>query len=454
MAPRTFPDAFLWGVATSAYQIEGGVREGGRGESIWDRFAATPGRIADGSDAGTACDHYHRWKEDVRLLQWLGVGAYRFSVAWPRVIPGDGGAVNEPGLDFYDALVDALIGAGIQPFITLYHWDLPQAIQDRGGWAARDITDAFAEYTAVVTRRLGDRVRHWITHNEPWVVATGGHENGDHAPGHRDPGEALRVAHHILLSHGRAVEVVRETVPGAEVGISLNLAPIWPASPEEADRDAARRQDGSLNRWYLDPLFRGSYPDDAIANRIRRGHLAGPELPFVQAGDLNTIATPIDFLGVNYYSRWVVRADGDGEPVVVSAVPKEELTDTDWEVFPQGLYDLLIRIEREYRPPLIYITENGAAYADGPDDAGRITDTRRVEYLRSHLSAAHRAIKDGVPLRGYFAWSFLDNFEWSSGYEKRFGLYWVDYATQQRIPKDSAFWYREAVSANTAIDST
>jgi beta-glucosidase len=246
------------------------------------------------------------------------------------------------------------------------------------------------------------------------------------------------------------VEVVRETVPGAEVGICLNLSPVCPASSEEADRDAARRLDGSLNRWYLDPLFRGHYPDDAVTDRIRRGHLPGTDLPFVQAGDLKTIARPIDFLGVNYYSRLVVRADDDGEPVAISVVPKEELTDMAWEVFPQGLYDLLIRLEREYRPPLIYITENGAAYADGPDDAGRITDTRRVEYLRSHLSAAHRAIGDGVPLRGYFAWSLLDNFEWSHGYEKRFGLYWVDYATQQRIPKDSAFWYRDAVATDRA----
>jgi beta-glucosidase len=452
MTARAFPDTFLWGAATSAYQIEGGVGEGGRGESIWDRFAATPGRILDGSHAGIACDHYHRWREDVDLLRWLGVGAYRFSVAWPRVMPEGGGAVNEPGLDFYDALVDALIGAGIRPFITLYHWDLPQAVQDRGGWGARDTADEFAAYAAAVAGRLGDRVRHWITHNEPWVVATGGHEDGVHAPGHRDPGEALRVAHHILLSHGRAVEAVRETVPGAEVGITLNLAPIWPASSGEADRDAARRQDGSLNRWYLDPLFRGRYPEDAIADRVRRGHLAGPELPFVEAGDLKTIAAPADFLGVNYYSRWMVRAGDDGEPVVIPAVPEEELTDMAWEVFPQGLYDLLIRLHREYGPPPIYITENGAAYADGPDDAGRIRDTRRIAYLRDHLAAARRAILDGVPLRGYFAWSLLDNFEWTRGYEKRFGLYWVDYATQRRVPKDSAFWYRDVVAANGAID--
>jgi beta-glucosidase len=453
-AARAFPRGFLWGAATSAYQIEGGVREGGRGESIWDRFGAVPGNITDGSNADVACDHYHRWKGDVDLLRWLGVGAYRFSVAWPRVMPDGVGAVNEPGLDFYDALVDALVAAGIRPFVTLYHWDLPQAVQDRGGWGVRDTADAFAEYAAAVARRLGDRVRHWITHNEPWVVATGGHEDGVHAPGHRDPALALRAAHHLLLSHARAMEAVRGTVPGAEAGITLNLAPIWPASSGEADREAARRQDGSFNRWYLDPLFRGRYPDDAIADRVRRGHLAGPELPFVQAGDLEAIAGPLDFLGVNYYSRWVVGAGEGGEPVLTSPVPKEELTDMEWEVFPQGLSDLLIRLQREYRPPAIYITENGAAYGDGPDAEGRIADTRRVAYLSGHLAAARRAIEAGVPLRGYFAWSLLDNFEWTGGYAKRFGLYWVDYASQQRLPKDSAFWYRDVVAGNGEMENT
>jgi beta-glucosidase len=447
MAQQTFPDGFLWGVATSSQQIEGGCREGGRGESIWDRLAATPGRIADGSDAVVACDHYHRWQEDVDLMRWLGVGAYRFSIAWPRVMP-DGCSLNKEGLDFYDALVDALLEAGIKPFVTLYHWDLPQALQDRGGWGKRSTVEAFADYTDVVTGRLGDRVPFWATHNEPWCIATLGHEEGHHAPGHRDPAEALRVAHHILLSHARALGVVRRNSPASEVGIVLNLVPVWPASPEAADSEAARRFDGFFNRWYLDPIFRGKYPEDAIEDRIRRGHTETLDLPFVEPGDMEAIAAAIDFLGVNYYSRVVVRAGEKGEPVAFPVVPEDELTDMHWEVFPEGLYDLLIHLKNEYSPVKIFITENGAAYADGPDARGRIADSRRIDYLRSHLMSAHRAIKEGVPLEGYFIWSLLDNFEWAHGYTKRFGLYWVDFETQQRIPKDSAFWYRDVITVN------
>jgi beta-glucosidase len=268
MAEHPFPDGFLWGVATSALQIEGGSEADGRGESIWDRFAASPGRIADGSDARVACDHYHRWREDLGLMKWLGIGAYRFSVAWPRVIPAGRGAINPAGLDFYDSLVDVLLEAGIRPSVTLYHWDLPQALQDRGGWGARETAEAFAEYADAVSLRLGDRVHHWVTHNEPWCVATLGHEQGVHAPGHRDPAEALRVGHHVLLSHGWATEVVRQNSPGAEVGIVLLLSPVWPATTSRVDGEAARRLDGSLNRWYLDPLFHGRYPDDAVADRV------------------------------------------------------------------------------------------------------------------------------------------------------------------------------------------
>jgi beta-glucosidase len=448
MPKHTFPHGFLWGTATSAHQIEGGFAEEGRGESIWDRFAATPGRISDGSDASVACDHYHRWRDDVRLLQWLGVGAYRFSVAWPRIMPAGRGRVSDTGLDFYDALVDALLDSGIRPFVTLYHWDLPQPLQDQGGWSARDTATTFADYATAVARRLGDRVRYWITHNEPWCAASLGHEMGEHAPGHRDAGEALRAAHHLLLSHAWAVETLRAHAAEAEVGITLNLAPAWPASPSAADGDAARHFDGSFNRWYLDPLFRGFYPEDAIADRVRRGDLEGHDLPFVRAGDLQAIATPLDFLGVNYYSRVVVRAGADGEPVAKRVVPEEELTEMGWEVFPQGLYELLVRLEREYRPAKIYITENGAAFHDEIDTSGKISDVRRIDYLHAHLAAAHRAISEGVPLQGYFVWSLLDNFEWAHGYTKRFGLYWVDFATQRRIRKQSAFWYRDVVAAS------
>ena len=453
MATRAFPAGFLWGVATSAPQIEGGFAAAGRGESIWDRFAATPGRIADGSNATIACDHYHRWPEDVRLLQWLGVGAYRFSVAWPRVLPAGRGAVNAAGLDFYDGLVDALLDVGIQPFVTLYHWDLPQALQETGGWAARGTAEAFAEYAAVVANRLGDRVHHWITHNEPWCVSVLGHEAGEHAPGHRDPAETLRVAHHVLLSHAWAANAVRQNAPGSEVGITLNLTPGVPASESDADRLAAQRFDGMFNRWFLDPLFRGSYPADTVADRVRRGHLVDTDLPFVQDGDLEAIATPMDFLGINYYSRVIVRADAEGDPVAVPLHPQTKRTEMGWEIFPHGLHELLVRIWREYRPPKIYITENGAAFADQVDPGGRVPDARRIEFLRGHFTAAHRALADGVPLHGYFVWSLLDNFEWAHGYAKRFGLYWVDFATQQRIAKESAFWYREVAAASAVDDA-
>lgn len=454
MTHLSFPKGFVWGVATSAPQIEGAVHEDGRRDSIWDRFAAEKGRIADGSDPGVACDHYHLWREDVGLMKWLGVGAYRFSIAWPRVLPEGRGAVNAKGLDFYDGLVDALLESNIRPFVTLYHWDLPQALQDAGGWGVRATAEAFVEYAAAVTERLGDRVRQWITHNEPWCIAHLGHEDGEHAPGHRDPAEALRAAHHVLLSHGWAVDAIRENSPGAEVGIVLNLVPVYPASPGERDRDAARWFDGFFNRWYLDPIFFGRYPEDAVADRIARGHLGTAGHPYVEKGDLETIAKPLDFLGINYYSRVVMRSGDAGKPVAVPMVPKEALTDMGWEVFPEGLYELLVRIDREYKPTRIYITENGAAYSDEPDAAGRVADNRRIDYLSGHIAAAHRAVATGVPLGGYFVWSLLDNFEWAHGYTKRFGLYHVDYETQRRIPRDSAFWFRDVLKRNGMDDGS
>jgi len=447
-----FPDGFIWGVATSAHQIEGAFHEDGRGESIWDRLEAVPGRIADGSDASVACDHYHRWQDDVGLLTELGVNAYRFSIAWPRILPAGRGAVNAAGLDFYDRLVDALVDSGIRPFVTLYHWDLPQALQDPGGWMSRDTVDAFVEYAGAVTARLGDRVKHWITHNEPWCIAHLGHDSGEHAPGIKDPAGALGAAHHVLLSHGRACPVIRENVPDARVGIVLNLTPSSPASNTPEDKDASRWFDGFFNRWYLDPLYRGVYPEDVVEDRIAVGHLQSRELPFVRPGDMEAIAAPMDFLGVNYYSRVVMRAGEGAWPEAVRMVPDEELTDMGWEVYPEGLTGLLERLHREYAPRGIYITENGAAYSDGPDDTGRISDTRRIDFLREHLRAAHRALEGGVPLSGYFAWSLMDNFEWAHGYEKRFGLYWVDYKTQKRIPKDSALWYHGVISANAVND--
>ena len=444
-----FPDGFVWGVATSAHQIEGAYDDDGRGPSIWDRLEAVPGSIADGSDASVACDHYHRWREDIDLMTRLGVNAYRFSIAWPRILPAGRGTVNAAGLDFYDKLVDALVDGGIRPFITLYHWDLPQKLQDNGGWLSRDTVDAFVEYADVVTARLGDRVKHWMTHNEPWCIAHLGHDSGEHAPGIKDPAGALRAAHHVLLSHGRACPVIRKNVPDARVGIVLNLTPSSPASNNPEDADASRWFDGFFNRWYLDPLFHGGYPEDVVEDRIAAGHLKSRQLPFVRPGDMETISAPMDFLGVNYYSRVVMRAGEDAWPEAVQVVPDDGLTDMGWEVYPQGLTELVERVHREYGPQRLYITENGAAYSDGPDESGRVADTRRIDFMRGHVRACQRAIENGVPLAGYFAWSLMDNFEWAHGYERRFGLYWVDYKTQKRIPKDSAFWYHDVIAANT-----
>ncbi|MDP9036519.1 MAG: GH1 family beta-glucosidase [Myxococcota bacterium] len=453
MASVTFPKGFLWGSATSSYQIEGATREDGRGESIWDRFAKTPSNVKDGASGDVACDHYHRWREDIDLMKRLGHAAYRFSIAWPRVIPTGRGRVNGPGIDFYSHLVDGLLEHGIVPYATLFHWDLPQALQDQGGgWANRDTTEAFAEYTDVVTRRLGDRVKHWITQNEPWCSSMVSHQKGIHAPGIRDWRVALTAAHHILLSHGLAVPIIRKNSPGAEVGITLNLSPSIPASASPEDADAARFHDGYMNRWFLDPVFRGEYPADMVTAYTARGHLPPEGMPFVRPGDLSTIASPTDFLGVNYYNRHIGRSDRIPEqtnaPQTVFAAPRSEWTDIGWEVYAPGMFEVLMRAHLEYRPTKIYVTENGAAYSDGPDANKRIADARRVRYLRDHLLAARRAIDGGVPLHGYFAWSLMDNYEWDHGYTQRFGLTWVDYETQERIPKESALWYQRAIAAN------
>ena len=445
--PTRFPPGFLWGTATSAQQIEGAVREAGREVSIWDHFAAQPGKIADGTDPAIACDHFHRWPEDVGHLEWLGVNAYRFSVAWPRILPEGRGRVNAAGLDFYDRLVDRLLAGGIAPYVTLYHWDMPQVFQERGGWTSRESVAAFVELTEAVSTRLGDRVRYWVTHNEPWCVSHLGHERGAHAPGLHDPLASLQAAHHVLLSHARAVAVLRRNAPGAKVGLVNILSPVHPASDSDADRDAARELDGSFNRWFLDPVFCGSYPADAIADRVRRGHLPGPEMGFVHAGDLSEMTAPIDFLGVNYYSRTVVRA-GEGEaPQAVRTAPADQLTDMGWEVYPQGLTEALLRITRDYAPKALHITENGAAYTDAEGATPPFADVRRVDFLRQHFAAAAEAIAGGAPLEAYFVWSLLDNFEWGEGLAKRFGLFHVDFATQRRTPRESAHWYREHLSS-------
>jgi beta-glucosidase len=437
------PQTFLLGAATSAYQIEGATKADGRGVSIWDTFAARPGAILDGSDGSVACEHYTRFREDVALMRWLGLAAYRFSIAWPRVLPDGRGQVNARGLDFYERLVDALLAADIEPFVTLYHWDLPQALQDAGGWVARDTAKAFVEYSDVVSRRLGDRVRRWFTHNEPWCTAMHGYVHGVHAPGLRDWSLGLHAAHHTLLSHGWAVPVIRRNVAQAEVGIVLNLTHCEPASSSEADRDACRQRDGTYNRWYLDPVFGRGYPADVIADHVARGALRDATLPFVAEGDLAAIAVQNDCLGVNYYTRERVTVGAQGAPA--PAPPERAVTDIGWEVYADGLRVLLMRLRDEYAAPRMYITENGAAYHTRPDASGRVHDTERQRYVHAHLSAALEAYSAGAPLAGYFVWSLLDNYEWAEGYSQRFGIVWVDYETQERIPKESAHWYRKLI---------
>ena len=451
MVIEAFPNGFLWGVATSAFQIEGAHDVDGRGLSIWDTYAEQPGLIEDGSNAHVACDHYHRYAEDIGLMESLGVGAYRFSVAWPRILPTGRGAVNAAGLDFYDRLVDGLLAGGIAPWVTLYHWDLPQALEDQGGWTNRSTVDAFVEFADAVSERLGDRVAHWITHNEPWCASVLGYGQGAHAPGRTSWPEALVASHHLLLSHGRAVPVIRRNSARSEVGITLNVSECEPASPSEADHIAARQFDGELIRWFLDPIYLGRYPNDVIEYHQREGRLPRG-MDFVKAGDLEEINTPIDFLGVNYYSRAVVRSatipEADNEPRTIAVPDPAELTDMGWEVYPQGLTHSLVRLNADYEPGSLVVTENGAAYATGPGQDGSVQDTRRCEYLKSHLQACLAAIDGGVPLHGYFLWSLLDNFEWAFGNAKRFGIVWVDFETQERIIKASGHMYSRIVRDN------
>jgi beta-glucosidase len=437
---RRFPRDFVWGVATSAYQIEGAVHEDGRGDSIWDEFCRRPGAVRNGDSGESACDHYHRFRDDVALAASLNVGAYRFSVSWPRVQPDGQGTWNEKGFDFYGRLVDELLARDIAPYLTLYHWDLPSALQRQGGWASRDTMLRFADYAAEVGRRLGDRAASIVTHNEPWVVATLGHETGKFAPGAKSRKTAAQVSHHLLVSHGLALQALRSSGCAAPLGIVLNQSPIHPATASDTDRARARLEDGLLIRWYMDPLLLGSYPQDILE------HL-GDDAPTIAGGDMDIIREPLDFLGINYYTRGIATAGGAEAP---TERPRE-VTDMDWEVFPAGLSELLVGLTARYPLPPLYVTENGAAYQDRVVD-GRVADADRVRYLSTHLGALADALEAGVDVRGYFVWSLLDNFEWADGYSKRFGLFHVDYATQQRLPKDSAFWYRDFCLAAGAGD--
>ncbi|GAA2856109.1 GH1 family beta-glucosidase [Streptosporangium fragile] len=446
-----FPTGFVWGAATSAYQIEGAVAEDGRGVSIWDTFVRQPGRVVNGENADVAIDHYHRYRDDVRLMSELGLGAYRFSVSWPRVQPDGSGAINAKGLDFYDRLVDELLAHGIDPWVTLYHWDLPQALQDAGGWPSRETSKRFADYAAVVHAALGDRVRNFSTVNEPWCAAFLGYASGEHAPGLRDPAKAVSAAHHLLLAHGLAAQAIRAQRAETRIGGCVNLYAISPQTGSEADLDAARRIDGLQNRFFLDALLKGAYPADVLADL---GQFTG----FVQDGDLEIISAPLDMLLINYYSRFTVSGTPGGAASAAAAptdsgspwVGSEHVsfvgggrpvTAMGWEIDDAGLLEILHRLAAEYpRIPLV-ISENGAAFDDvvGPD--GVVHDRDRLDYIEAHLRTCHAAIEAGVPLEGYFAWSLMDNFEWAWGYGKRFGLVHVDYETQARVPKESALWY-------------
>ena len=435
---RRFPQGFVFGTATAAYQIEGAHDADGKGPSIWDRFCQQPGAISTGETGDVACDHYHRWREDVAVQSDLGCNAHRLSISWPRVIPNGSGAVNEAGLAFYDRLVDELLGKGIRPFVTLYHWDLPQALQERGGWSAAETVAAFGRYADIVARRLGDRVRDWMTLNEPEVVAYAGHWVGVHAPGVRDFRTAVGVSHHLLLAHREAAKAIRAAHRDARVGIALNLSPCDPASDAAADADAARRMDGYLNRWFLDPLFGRGYPKDML--ELYRPY-------FDRGGELVGYDGALDFLGVNYYARRIVRA-GTG-PLRADRVDPEgaEKTAIGWEVHPASFRKLLVRVNEDYAPRHMYVTENGAAYDDTIVD-DRVDDPARISFLARHFDAAATAIADGVPLRGYFIWTLMDNFEWAHGTSKRFGIIHTDYATQRRRIKASGEWYRRLIAAH------
>nr|WP_043349941.1 family 1 glycosylhydrolase [Beutenbergia cavernae] len=478
---RRFPADFLWGSATAAFQIEGAAWEDGRADSIWDAFARVPGAVVGGDDGSVATDHYHRYAADVELMAELGLGAYRFSTSWARICP-DGGAPNRAGLDFYSRLVDALLEAGITPWLTLYHWDLPQTLEEQGGWTNRDVAQLFVDYALATHEALGDRVRHWTTLNEPWCSAFLGYAGGQHAPGRRDDSAALAALHHLLLAHGLGITALRERDADASLGITLNHSHFWPADPDSAaDLDAVRRMDALQNRLFLDPIFRGSYPADALVD------LADVWPDVVRDGDLATIAAPIDVLGVNYYTASVVTADGVRGGVSLGDVPSDvedggsgdaaahtvrspwvgardvRVVDTaaartamDWEVHPDALRDLLVRIDTEYARPAgtaLVVTENGAAYDDEPDSDGLVDDVERRDYVAAHLAAVHEAIQTGADVRGYFLWSLLDNFEWAFGYSKRFGIVRVDYDTLRRTPKGSALWYSSvARSGELGVD--
>jgi beta-glucosidase len=446
MASTPFPSDFIWGASTSAYQIEGAIREDGRSDSIWDTFCRVPGRIADGSSGRFACDHYHRYPEDIAIMRELGLNTYRFSIAWPRVLPKGWGAVNKAGLDFYDRLVDELLAAGIQPLPTLFHFDLPSRLENKGGFLSRDIPKAMAEYADIVSRRLGDRIERWMTVNEPWIFTYLGYALGVFAPGHQNWAEVPVVGHHMLLSHAWAMQAIRTNIPDAKITIGLPLSPVYPGSDHERDLEASIRQDGLINRMWLDPLHGRGYPADVA-------ELFGDDWPEIDQADLDAIASPVDWLGVNYYYPTYVVDDPSAPISMTREAPPSNLpvTGPGWPVQPSALTEILTRLHTEYGVASIVVTENGAAFDDPPVVNGSIDDQQRARFLHDHLEAVLDAIEQGVRVDGYCVWSLLDNFEWASGYNARFGLVGVDYETQGRTIKQSGRWYAKVIEENGLV---
>ncbi|MDP4090500.1 MAG: GH1 family beta-glucosidase [Bacillota bacterium] len=443
MSKIIFPEDFIWGAATSAYQIEGAAFEDGKGESIWDRFSHTPGKIKNEHNGDIACDHYHLYAEDVKLMKELGLKSYRFSISWPRIFPDGDGKLNVKGMEFYKKLVNLLLENDIIPNATLYHWDLPQKLQDKGGWTNRETADRFADFAGYVFKELGDLVPFWATLNEPAAAAFAGYAAGVHAPGLNNPEVCLAVAHNLLLAHGKAVKAYRQLGLKGKIGIVLDMWHNYPATDSEEDIKAAWINNNTINKWFSDPVFKGLYP--TIPGEPGQ---FGMSLPEVQQGDMELISTPVDFLGLNVYSRNVVKANPD-IPNGIEVVPQNgAVTDIGWEVYPQVIYDLLTLLHKEYNGIDIYITENGAAFRDTVNSEGRVEDDDRVDYLRRHFEQAHRAIEAGVNLKGYYVWSLMDNFEWAEGYTKRFGIVHVDFDTLTRTPKNSALWYSEVIREN------
>lgn len=450
MGNYMFPESFVWGTATASYQVEGAVNEGGRGESIWDRYCRTPGKVNGGDTGNVACDHYHRYKEDIQLMKKLGIKAYRFSVAWPRIFPNGTGEIQEEGIQFYSDLTDELLKAGIEPYVTLYHWDLPQAMQDIGGWANPKMPDYFLDYCKVVFDVLGNRVRHWITLNEPYCVAFLGHYEGRQAPGIQDFSTALQAAYHLYIGHGKVVKYFRERQMEGEIGITLNLMPRHPLDGKEENKQAVQYADGYLNRWFIEPLVYKKYPEDMIA-LFKRKNIKVPEFT---RENMELIGEPIDFLGLNYYNDTFIRANPDKWPLEGEAViPKEkQVTDRAWPITPEGLEEMLIRLKEEYHFQKIFITENGASFHDIVTMEHTVEDAGRKDYLKRHLIAVHHALEKGVPVAGYFVWSLLDNFEWAFGYSSRFGIVYVDFETQERIVKSSGSWYAKCIQENGVVE--